>query len=67
MEVVDQDDVIPKRRGIFADDVVTSLPFRRSTSIETYSHSDFMIDEDVVIGFHWAAMVCYAVFVLYDI
>jgi len=43
---------IPKGYELFANDVTTSLPFRRSTGPQKYPYSDFMIDEDVVIGLH---------------
>ncbi|GJJ09906.1 hypothetical protein Clacol_004130 [Clathrus columnatus] len=51
VEIVDQESVIsPRGFRIFANEVSTSLPFRRSTSLQTYPHTDFMIDEDVVVG-----------------
>lgn len=50
IEVVDWETIIPRNKRLFARDIITSLPYRQSTSVQSFPHIDFMIDEDVVIG-----------------
>lgn len=50
IEIVDWETVIPRGQRLFARDITTALPYRRSTSVQLFPHTDFMIDEDVVIG-----------------